>query len=154
MRSLYDQSVADRPIDRNAWADLISELIRTEARGRKAAFARLVGVDPKTISHWLDGTVGVSEASVRRVATALNRRAADILIQLGYYSADELAAERPAPAENERQDEELQLILTSGLPMAAKEELIRLLEEERAQDQQRRLDRTRRMIDLYRRRVG
>lgn len=89
--------MADRPIDRRAWAALVSELIETEARGKKAAFARLVGVDPKTIAHWLAGTVDVSEASVRRVATALGRPTLDLLVEVGYYSREEVGGE-PASA--------------------------------------------------------
>jgi transcriptional regulator with XRE-family HTH domain len=96
-RSLYHQAVADRPIDRQAWAQLVADLIASETGGNKAAFARRVGVDPKTINHWLAGNVDVSEASVRRVADALGRRPLDLLVAVGYYRADEVGAEPGAP---------------------------------------------------------
>ena len=107
-RSLYHLSVADRPIDREAWATLIAELIAGETRGKKATFARLVGVDPKTIGHWLTGAVEVSEQSVRRVATALGRPPMDLLVAVGYYRADEVA--RPRPQTEEEVDEVLDLV--------------------------------------------
>lgn len=72
---------------------LVADLITSETGGKKATFARLVGVDPKTIGHWLAGTVDVSEASVRRVATALGRRTLELLVKVGYYSAEEVGAE-------------------------------------------------------------
>lgn len=150
MRSLYDQAVpADRPIDRAAWAELIGELIRTETAGRKATFARHVGVDPKTISHWLAGTVDVAEASVRRVADALGRSPADMLIRVGYYRADEFSSTRDEePAER---DEEAEEIMRSNLPNAIKRDLLKVLAEERERDKQRRLENMRRLIQAQRR---
>lgn len=152
MRSHYDQAVpADRPIDRAAWAELIGELIRTETAGRKATFARLVGVDPKTISHWLAGTVDVAEASVRRVADALGRRPADMLIRVGYYRADEFAAAAEEPPER---DEEVEAIMSARLSNSLKRELLQVLAEERLRDKQRRMEQMQRLIAAERRRTG
>jgi transcriptional regulator with XRE-family HTH domain len=143
---------ADRPIDRAAWAELINELIRTETAGRKATFARLVGVDPKTISHWLAGTVDVAEASVRRVADALGRTPADMLIRVGYYRADEFSSTRDEePAER---DEEVEEIMRSNLPIAIKRDLLQVLAEERKRDKERRQENMRRLIQAQRRRTG
>lgn len=124
--------MADRPIDRKAWGKLVAGLIANECGGRKAAFARRAGVDPKTIAHWLAGNVDVSESSLRRVAEAFGRRPMDLLVEVGYYRADEVG-ERPAePAQPP--DPELDRIRRSNLSPAAKARLIQRITERRARD--------------------
>lgn len=128
-RSLYHQPVADRAINRQAWAALVAGLIATKANGKKAAFARLVGVDPKTIGHWLGGTVDVSEASVRRVAIALNRMPADFLVSIGYYTDRELSSTAPLVGD---EDPVGQQIEKEPLPESVKQLMRERLRELRA----------------------
>lgn len=77
-------------IDREEWASLIAELVVAETRGNKSAFARLVGVDYKTLMRWLRKTQDVSEDSIRRVAGALGRNPMELLVRIGYYRAAEV----------------------------------------------------------------
>lgn len=81
--------MSERKIDRAAWADLVSDLVDRETRGKKAAFSRLIGVSTRTLDRWLAQEVDVSEESVRSVARATNRPAMDLLIRVGYYRQDE-----------------------------------------------------------------
>lgn len=91
----YSLGVGERKIDREAWAKLISDLIRTETRGKIAPFARLVGRDPRTVSRWLAAEMDVREDSVRAVARALNRSTMDLLVRIGYYSDEEVGTLPP-----------------------------------------------------------
>lgn len=137
-RSLYHQAVADRPIDREAWAGLIAALITGETKGKKATFARLVGVDPKTIGHWLAGTVEVSEQSVRRVATALGRPPMDLLVAVGYYRPEEVAA--PLAETDDGQDPEVEAILAAPVSDVRKKQMLELLFQMRKRDRDRRME--------------
>lgn len=145
-RSRYPDSVSERKIDRAAWSDVVSELIATETRGKKAPFARLVGVDPRTIDHWLKGTVNVMEESVRRVARATGRAPMDMLVRVGYYQRDEIGAavDQPAP---DPDDEAMRLIIDSPFPPRLKVRMIQRLEELRARDRQREADEVRFWIE-------
>lgn len=145
--SRYPDPVAGRKIDRDAWARVLAALIDSETRGKKAPFARLVGVDPKTVDNWLKGTVDVTEESVRRVARSTGQSPMDLLVQLGYYRADEVNTPEPAPAQ---EDEEIQLIADSDLPPHLKRQMIDRLLEMREQDRQRREQTLRWMIDQAR----
>lgn len=80
----------DGSVDRDAWAQLAAELIQRETRGKKVPFARLIGVDPRTVDRWLRREVEVKEESVRSVARKLNLQAVDLLVKVGYYRAGEL----------------------------------------------------------------
>jgi hypothetical protein len=141
--------VADRPIDRQAWAELIAALIKSETRGKKATFARLVGVDPKTIGHWLGGTVEVSEQSVRRVATALGRPPMDLLVAVGYYSEDEVG--RPSAQPPIDVDEVIQLVATDDrLSARAKKQIIDLVLARRDREREAERDEVQRLIDAFR----
>jgi hypothetical protein len=132
--------VADRPIDREAWATLIAELIAGETRGKKATFARLVGVDPKTIGHWLAGTVEVSEQSVRRVATALDRPAMDLLVAVGYYRADEVTTPATKAGTDEEPDPEIDAIVAAPVSDRQKKRMLEILFQMRERDRQRRME--------------
>lgn len=148
-RSLYHQDVADRPIDREAWAALIGALIDSETKGKKATFARLVGVDPKTIGHWLAGAVDVSEQSVRRVATATGRPPMDLLVAVGYYRQEEVS--RPTPTESEAEiDEVIELVATDDkLSPRAKKQIIDLILARRDRERAAERDEVQRLIDAF-----
>jgi hypothetical protein len=129
--------VAERRIDRDAWAGIVAELIARETRGRKATFARLVDVDPRTVTRWLCGDVDVSEGSVRDVARAVKRNPSELLVQVGYYRPDEVPTREPTPDED---DEAVRLIADSNLSPARKAAMLDQLLEMRKQDRSRRKD--------------
>jgi hypothetical protein len=81
----------DGSINRDAWAKLVGELIQRETKGKKLPFARLIGVDPRTVDRWLHCEVVVKEESVRDVARAFSLQAIDLLVQVGYYKATDLS---------------------------------------------------------------
>jgi transcriptional regulator with XRE-family HTH domain len=81
----------DGGIDRGAWAQRVADLRASETRGKTAPFAKKVGVDPRTVDRWLRREVDVKEESVRAVARALNRSPVELLIQVGFYAASEIA---------------------------------------------------------------
>lgn len=80
----------DGSINRDAWAQLVAELIQRETKGKKLPFARKIGVDPRTVDRWLHREVVVKEESVRGIARTLGLQAIDLLVQVGYYKMDEL----------------------------------------------------------------
>lgn len=86
----YDQLVATGEVDRGEWANIVRSLLDEFTRGKKATFARKLGMDPKTIDHWLQGNVRVSEDSIRNVAEKTGRNAMDWLLQVGYYQVEDL----------------------------------------------------------------
>jgi hypothetical protein len=127
---------------------VIRDLIAAETRGKKAPFARLVGVDPRTIGHWLQATVDVAEESVRRVARATGRNPLELLVQVGYYRSEEVHTPEPAhPAP----DEEFELVLTDPrLTAGTKRRIIELIIERRERERAAAVEETRRMIELLR----
>lgn len=141
--------MADRTINREAWAALLAELIKTESRNKKAAFARLAGVDPKSINLWLARAVDVSEESVRRVARAVGRSPIDMLVQVGYYSAAEVEQAPAAPVSPEN-DPALKVILETDLPPRVKQRMIQRLKDLRAAQQEREVEEVRWWIDQTR----
>src|SRR5690606_35754724 len=90
----YAQGVPERRVSREAWAEIVNDLVASEAAGVKARFARLVGVDYKTVLRWLRGDVDVSEALIRQVADRLHISPLRLLVQVGLYDPSELS---PAP---------------------------------------------------------
>lgn len=100
---VYDFSVSEPTIDREAWAAEVALLIQSEAAGNKAAFARLVGLKSvRTVDRWLARTVNVSAESVSQVARSLNLPAVDLLAKVGYIHADEAMRELAARIEKDR----------------------------------------------------
>src|SRR5690606_36664133 len=95
-------------------------------RGKKAPFARIVGVAPRTVDRWLRAEVDVSEASVREVARALGIPAVDLLVAAGYFDARDLADVQGDPA--------LQMIYESDLPEHVKDRLVERLREMRQRE--------------------
>lgn len=135
----YSPGMAERRIDRDAWAKVVQGFVDAASRGNKSAFARRVGMTTKTIDRWLAGSVDVSEQSVRVVAEALGQNPMDLLVLLGYYRPDEIVATPPAPIDP-REDPVIKAILGNGQlsetekAALVKRELIRI-----EQDQARRL---------------
>lgn len=137
VHSLYDSLVATGEVDRAEWAKVIFELRAEHARGKTVPFASLVKVNPRTVTHWLDKTVAVTEPRVRQVAEALSLNAMDLLIRVGFYS---LAERYSAPEKEEPEvDEELSMILEADVDDVTKQMMIERLYELREQDKQRRL---------------
>jgi transcriptional regulator with XRE-family HTH domain len=91
----------DGSVDRDAWAQLVGELLQRETKGKKLPFARKIGVDPRTVDRWLRREVVVSEESVRSIARAFDLQAIDLLVQVGYYKATDVA---PPPAPDPYED--------------------------------------------------
>lgn len=143
----YPLGVAERKINRGAWARLVAALVESETRGKKATFARLVGVDPRTISRWLNSEVDVSEESVREVARGLHLSPIELLIRVGYYSPNELSI-LPPPAPPAEVDEVIDLILAAeGFTNEEKMNMILRIQDEReaqrAHERQRELNQVR-----------
>lgn len=121
----------------------------SETRGKIAPFARLVGVDPRTVSRWVNREVDVSEESVREVARAVKRQPMDLLVEVGYYSRADLGAGRVGGED----DPEMELILTANVDQDMKIRMIERLEELRHRDrvrleELRERDKQRRMEDI------
>lgn len=142
----YPLGVGDRNINRDAWARLVDRLVTDEARGKKAAFARIVGVDPRTISRWINSEVDVSEESVREVARRLNRSPMDLLVKVGYYAITDL----PATPQPEERDPALEQILTAPVSDQMKMKMIERLRATREAQAVREVDEVRWWIDQAR----
>lgn len=127
----YAGWMGERKVNREAWARTVRELIASETGGKKAPFARLVGVDPRTVDRWLKGEVDVSEESVRDVASALRRSPMDLLLAAGYYDERDLAGRQLAAATD---DPAMQVILNADIPARAKQRMIERLRELRKRE--------------------
>jgi hypothetical protein len=154
-RSRYDRLVATGEVDRSAWAEVISDLLAEEAappnkkHGAKTRFAAKVGVSVRTVDTWLRQEVDVKESSVRGVADAYGRKQMDVLIQVGFYSADEL----PYRPTDDEIDEEQRRVLDAGLDTKLTAQLLHELDQMRADDErligeQRERDRQRRLREV------
>lgn len=138
---------ADRTVDRAAWAEIVAEILRAETKGKKEPLARLLGVNVRTITHWLNQTAGVSEASIRQVADRTNRSAIDLLVRVGFYRPDEVTtAARPAV---DPDDEAQRLILESPFTPRVKARMLQRLEELRDRDRKREADEVRFWIEQF-----
>lgn len=138
-----------QPDSRGAWGAYVAAL-RSATGMSRAELARRLGVDPTTVWRWETSGSRPESAEVPEAIAALFKLDPDeVLAAAGLKGA----AARPIEPTVDR-DEELELILNSGLPQSAKVELIADLERERTQDRERRMDRMRRMIGLYGRRAG
>lgn len=154
----YPHDVSERKIDRDAWARIVAELITDECAGNKSEFARLVGVGHKTVTRWLLGQVNVSEEKVRDVAHAFDRPTREILVTIGYYSADELPGRdltgEPELTEDDI-DDEIARIEAEDFKPRVKRRIIQGIREMREQQAESILkiraeqaEQRRRMIDL------
>lgn len=110
-------------VDRAAWAGIVNAALDTIPRRNKAQFARDVGVDIKTVRRWLEQEVDVSEESVREVARVFDLNTTQLLIDVGFYSHDDLGVAVPSdlPAEDE---ESIRMIMASDLPEDVKSDLV------------------------------
>lgn len=121
IRVLYSQPVAERKIDRTAWAGITRKILDEEYAGNKTAFGTAIDSDRKTINRWLAEDVDVSEEMVRKVARRHNLSPIDLLIEVGYYGEQDVRTEPTgAPADG---DEMLQLIEAAPITPAQKREL-------------------------------
>lgn len=154
----YDRLVATGEVDRAEWAKIVQGLLDEFTRGKKATFGRLVGADPKTIDHWLQGKVRVSEESIRNVADKTGRNAMEWLIQVGYYTVDDMP---PLPTHEEMDAERRRIIEDDTLDDQQKayilqefdrmeEEDERMLAQLRERDRQRRIERLTVLIEQQR----
>jgi len=146
--------MAEPRIDRAAWAALVSQLIATESPGNQTRFGQLIGVDRKTVRRWLAGEVDVSEEKVRAVARALHVSARDLLIQVGYYQADELPAPDRVDAPPADPQDPIEMVRQSDLSPTGKRELIEYLTEQRRRQIEEAQLEVKRLIDLARRTQG
>lgn len=131
----YPLGVDERTVDRAAWAAVLTDLINTETRGKKATFAKKVNVDPRTVARWLDQDNDVSEASVRSVARHLGRSPVELLVKAGFYTEDDFGQ---AAVLAEVADEEEQRILALDIAEEVKVALIERLREMQEADRVRR----------------
>lgn len=141
MHAAYSLDVDDgqRRVDRAEWAALIRELMTAETKGRKEPFARVIGVNSRTITRWLDRDVDVSEGSVRLVARTLGRQPMDLLIRVGYYRQADLLPQ-PVPRGAEDDDHVVERIQAADLPPAEKRRMLERLRKLRADQRARELD--------------
>lgn len=63
----------------DTWAQTLQKLIQQHTNGNKAKFARLTGVDVRTLTRWQRGQVGASEEKVHQIAAVLGVQASDLL---------------------------------------------------------------------------
>lgn len=144
----YPHSVGTRQVDRSVWASEVARLVNAHERGNKTAFARAVAINPKTVTRWLAETVDVSEESVRQVATVYGIDPLDLLVRVGYYTADE--ANRTGT-----DDEEIQLVVTDpNLTPADKKRVIDYILERRDRERAQGIESTRLMIEALRDKAG
>lgn len=133
MRVRYAGAVAARSVDRQAWANVVSQLIAQETAGNKSRFAALVSVTYKTVTRWLNMESDVSEESVRQVARAVGVSPMELLVRVGYYEAADMAAPsdtHPIPPD----DKALQVILEADIPPRVKQRMIQRLQQLRERE--------------------
>jgi hypothetical protein len=153
--------VAGAVIDREEWARFVQELLDEEAaplteggrprvHGAKTRFAAKAGLKTsRTVDTWLRREVDVRQASVRDVATGYGRNPVDVLVRVGFLTADQV----PARTVDDVVDEEIAIVLESDLDDVTKAAFIQELEKWRDEDRelQRRLaqrDKERRIANL------
>ncbi|MEU4781077.1 helix-turn-helix transcriptional regulator [Micromonospora sp. NPDC023633] len=150
--------MAEGSIDRDAWAKVVTGLIAQETgtpakpQGNKSRFAELVGVTYKTVLRWTQGASDVSEDSVRQVARALHISPLLLLVQVGYYTDEDLgaAASVATPAGIDKDDPALRVILEANVPPRVQQRMIQRLQELRAREAEREVDEVRWWIDQSR----
>lgn len=154
-RSRYDHLVATGEVNREAWAEVVQELLAAEAEaqnrkhGSKTRFAAKASVSVRTVDTWLRRDVDVKESSVRAVAEAYGRDLMELLIRVGFYAIEQM----PHRPTDEEIDDEQRQVLESDLPDETKARILQELDEMRAGDErliveQRERDKQRRMREL------
>lgn len=125
--------------------------MQQESEGNQTHFGAIVGVDRKTVGRWLAATVDVSEEKVRAVARALGIPAASLLVQVGYYSRDEMPPlEELPPLANP--NAAIEMVRDSDLPPSEKRKLIAHITAQDEAHRRQQMEETGRLIDMARRR--
>lgn len=128
------------------WAQYVTQLRQAAGMSRPALAVRL-GVDPTTVWRWETGRQRPESPDAPEMLAELFHLDLDEVLQAAGLKP---SAAPPVEPTRER-DEELEEILMSDMPLSVKEDLIKVLEEERARDRDRRGEHLRRMMDAYRR---
>jgi hypothetical protein len=147
--------VATGEVNREAWAEVVRELINREAEernrkhGAKTRFAAAAKVSVRTVDTWLRCEVDVKESSVRNVSEAYGLDVMELMIRVGFYAPSEM----PYQPTDEEIDEEQRQVIESDLDDETKAEILRELDAMRAHDErlleeQRERDKQRRMREL------
>lgn len=154
-RVAYPVPVSERKVDRDAWANLLQQLIDQESGGNKAAFARRVGIPSvRSLDRWLARSVNVSEESVRQIARELSLPVVDMLVLAGFYRPDEMSIADQREREHMSSGEDADAVRTieeSDAPPSLKRELLEHLRTQRVEHERQRLAEIQRMIELARR---
>lgn len=135
----------DRRVDRTAWAALVDTWKRTIAGGNQTRLAEILGVTSRTVSRWLNQEVDVSEGNVTAAARAVGRSPIELLVRVGYYDPEEVAAAaisaRPEPgpeSADELEFEITQIMQDNSLPRDVREDMVHyareLLDQQRAEE--------------------
>jgi len=154
-RSRYDHLVATDEVNREAWAEVVQELLVAETKaqnkkhGSKTRFASKSGVSVRTVDTWLRQEVDVKESNVRAVAEAYGVDLMELLIRVGFYAVEQM----PYRPTDEEIDDEQRQVLDSDLDDEYKAELLQDLDAMRTGDErliveQRERDKRRRMREL------
>lgn len=120
-------------MDRAAWARVVRQAMAERTRGKITPFARLVEVNPRTVSRWIDEEVDVSEESVREVARKIDVSPITLLIEVGYYSHAEASA-------GGELDEEEEMVLRADVDDETKRRALEQLHLMRLRDKRRRME--------------
>lgn len=129
LRVRYDRLVAVGTVDREEWAKVVQELLDAHTRGKKEPFARLIGVNPRTVHSWLRSETAVTEQSIRQVAQACGVNSIDLLIRVGFYAIDEMPR-----VTHEQMNAERRRVLDSGLPDDVQAEILMELDRMERED--------------------
>ncbi len=155
-RFQYDHLVAGGVVDRAEWARVVQDLLAVEAQpaleggkarvhGAKTRFATRVGIKtPRTVDTWLDKQVDVKESSVRAVAAAYGINPIELLIRVGFFTADEV----PAPAIPAEDAWIVELVAGYDFSAAKKRQLTAVLLEQERRERGERLRRLREQIEV------
>jgi transcriptional regulator with XRE-family HTH domain len=167
MKVRYLVSVAERrSVDRTAWAVLVESWRVNSAGGNQTTLAKMLDVTPRTVSRWLREEVDVSEDNVRSAAEVFGRRPLELLVQVGFYTAEEvMGAAANLPNTQPRSDEadELErdiarILADNSLPPGLREDVARMghemqreyLAERKHLAEQQRNQARRRLADVLR----
>lgn len=130
-------------VDREAWAAEVRLLIGAEAGGNLSAFARLIGIDRRSVTRWLGKTVDVSEATVRQVARSLNLPVGDLLTKVGLLDQGDLTSQPPVKSMD---SEAVKAIDASDAQPDVKRKLFAHLRDAREQHERQRFTEIQRML--------
>lgn len=133
--SLYHPVVANGVVDRQAWARVVRETwdaeIEIQKWGAKTRLASKIGVNVRTVDTWLAAAVDVKEASVRALAEAYELDVMGLLIEVGYYTREQM----PVRLTEEQIDEEQRYVLDrDDLNDEAKADILQQLDAMRSTD--------------------